>query len=152
MRPAIILRRVRPSQIAVVHRLLRAGILRSPYRKSVRRVALDRFSLSNLRQMARDSKRSLLVATQDTKPIGVIVGWNEPGSFWVEWIVVAGRWLRHGIASEMFRQLEDLVRRLGFSEIGCDVSRKNIAALRLVQQFDYRPVTEDYVYMRKKLR
>ena len=109
------------------------------YSKEARKEEVRKHNSFSLKQYLGDKKYYLcLIAEEDRKIIGFVIGRNEAGVFWLDWIGVGKSTRRKSVAESLMKKLELDLGKGGIHKIWCDTRTINKESINLLSKLKYK--------------
>ena len=137
------IRRANQNDATSLAKLIREIISTTPhYSEKAQREEARKHNSSALTQYLSDRKYYVcFVAEEDGKIIGFIIGRNEAGVFWADWLGVNKNIRRKGVGESLMMKLESSLYKKGVHKIWCDTRTTNKEALNLLSKLDYKKLS-----------
>jgi ribosomal protein S18 acetylase RimI-like enzyme len=78
------------------------------------------------------------LAEEENEIMGFVIGRNEAGVFWLDWVGVDKRYRKRGIATGLLNEIEKYLRSSGVHKIWCDTRTNNKESISLCKKLKYR--------------
>lgn len=109
------------------------------YTNRAKREEIKKHNKIALRQYLRDKKYYVcLVALDKKKLVGFVIGRNEAGVFWLDWVGVHRDLRRRKVAETLMKTIEYKVKKMGVHKIWCDTRDINKESIPLIKKLKYR--------------
>lgn len=134
------IRRAKPSDIPKLSRLARMVIAETPYYSAhARKEEIKKHNAVALWGMLREPKYYYCFVAREKKEItGFVIGRNEAGVFWGDWVGVAKRARRTGTAQALLTKLEEALKKNKVHKIWSDSRSDNKESISLLRKLGYR--------------
>ena len=111
----------------------------SYYSQKAKTEEIRKHNSSALKQYINDKIYYIcFIAEENKKIIGFIIGRNEAGVFWADWLGVNKEVRRKGIGQLLMIKLESSLHKKGVHKIWCDTRTTNKESIRLLSKLDYK--------------
>lgn len=133
------IRRARLEDASPLARLMKLIIGDTPYYSpEARKEEIRKHNKPHLEEYLSDSKYyTCLVAEEDRKIIGFLIGRNEAGVFWSDWLGVHVSFRGKHIAESLMKNLEKTIKQKGVHKIWCDTRNTNKESISLLKKLKY---------------
>ena len=120
--------------------LIRSVINATPYYTAkAHREEVRKHNKQTLKQYLLDRKYyTCLIALEGKEIVGFVIGRNEAGVFWLDWIGVRKDFRRKKIAETLLEEMERKIRRKGVHKIWCDTRNTNKESISLITKLNYK--------------
>ncbi len=97
-----------------------------------------------LKQVSGDWRVIYLAAKDGDRIAAVATGWGVPadGVFVWEWLLTSPDYRRQGVGERLGRELETMVKGLGFHKAACDTRTNNTESVPLLEKLGYHRAGE----------
>ena len=121
-------------------KLIRSVIASTPYYSpEAQKEEIKKHDKSKLKEYLSDRKYyTCLIAEEDKKITGFVIGRNEAGVFWLDWIGVHRVFRGKHIAESLMKKLEKLIKPKGVHKIWCDTRNTNKESISLLKKLKYK--------------
>lgn len=134
------IRRFRSGEAAPVAKLARSVIHAVPYYKpEMRWGEAGQYTAAQVASRARKGQ-VFLVAREKGRVVGFCHGYDDLGTFWLNWIGVSPTARKSGIAHKLMARLERVARKQGAHKLWFDTIVQNREASRFFRGHGYRRV------------
>lgn len=128
------------SDIKNLSKLMREIIYATPYySEKAKKEEIKKHNSVSLKQYLSDKKYYIcFVAEEDNKIAGFIIGRNEAGVFWADWLGVYKDMRRQGLAEALMVKLESSLSKKNIHKIWCDTRSNNKESINLLLKLNYK--------------
>ncbi len=134
------IRRATPKDARKLSQFIRPIIdTTSYYSPHARAEEVKKHGLRALAESLADTKYYMcFLALEEKEIVGFVLGRNESGVFWGDWIGVKKNSRRLGVAEALMKEIEKRLADAGAHKIWCDTRTTNTAAVTLLKKFKYK--------------
>lgn len=102
---------------------------------------IAKYTAEHLIELASREADGVLIAVQQDDVVGFCISHYDDGVVWLDWIGVAAKFRRHGLAELLLSRLEQSLAGRHAHKIWCDTRTANVAAQQLFRNRGYRQIT-----------
>ena len=134
------IRSAKLSDVPALAMLMGVIIGNTPYYTArARREEIRKHNKQALKQYLLDKKYyTCLIALENKIIVGFIIGRNEAGVFWLDWVGVHRDLRRRKVAETLMKTIEYKVKKMGVHKIWCDTRDINKESISLIKKLNYR--------------
>jgi len=136
----MIFRTATPRDIPRLANLIKDVIGSTPYyTNKAKKEEIKKHNKLSLKQYLREKKYYLcMVALEKKKLVGFVIGRNEAGVFWLDWVGVHRDMRRRKVAETLMKTIEYKVKKMGVHKIWLDTRDTNKEAMPLFKKMNYK--------------
>ncbi len=134
------IRQAKLSDIVALATLMRVVIGNTPYYTAQAcREEIKKHNKQALKQYLSDKKYyTCIVALEEKEIIGFVIGRNEAGVFWLDWVGVHKDFRGRKVARILLREIEKKIKQQGVHKIWCDTRDTNKESISLISKLNYK--------------
>lgn len=134
------IRELRSKDFLNLSKLVRKIIKDTPYySKEAKSKEIKKYSPAAIKDYFSDKKYyTCLVAEEKNELVGFVIGRNEDGVFWPDWLGIEKSMRQKGIAKELMAKLESKLADKSVHKVWCDTRTNNKESNRLLLRLGYK--------------
>jgi ribosomal protein S18 acetylase RimI-like enzyme len=134
------IREAKLKDIRELSKLMRKIISTTPYYSQEAKLEeVKKHNSAALKQYLEDKKYYIcFIAESGDKVMGFIIGRNEAGVFWADWLGVRKSERGYGIAEALMIKLESSLHKKGIHKVWCDTRNNNKESINLLLKLNYK--------------
>ena len=111
------------------------------YNERARREEIAKYSAHSLAEYAREDPDAILVAWQDTTPVGFCISRYDDGVVWLSWFGVAASARGLGVGTKLLAALMSTLRSRNAHKLWCDTRTDNVGSQKLLERLGFVRIT-----------